>query len=120
MTECIEVRFSLHNSLPHKLQWLSDNGPAYVARQTINFGRSLGFEMCTTAPYSPQSNGMAEAFVKTFKRDYVYVADLSSAEKIIEGLPGWFDDYNNNAPHKGLKMFSPRAFLRYSMEGLKT
>ena len=62
---------------------------------------------------------MAEAFVKTFKRDYVYVADLSSGEKVIEQLPGWFDYYNNNAPHKGLKMFSPREFLRSSMEDLK-
>lgn len=119
MTECIEVRFPLHNHLPDKLQWLSDNGPAYVARQTINFGRSLGFEMCTTAPYSPESNGMAEAFVKTFKRDYVYVANLSSAERVIEQLPGWFNDYNSNAPHKGLKMLSPREFLRSSMEDLK-
>ena len=45
MTECMEIRFPLHNYIPHKLQWLSDNGPAYVARQTISFGRSLGFEM---------------------------------------------------------------------------
>lgn len=119
MTECVEERFPLHNHLPHKLQWLSDNGPAYVARQTIHFGRSLGFEMCTTAPYSPESNGMAESFVNTFKRDYVYVADLSSAERVIEQLPQWFDDYNNNAPHKGLKMLSPREFLRSSMEDLK-
>ena len=119
MTECMEIRFPFHHHLPYKLQWLSDNGPAYVARQTINFGRSLGFEMCTTAPYSPESNGMAEAFVKTFKRDYVYVNDLSSSEKIMEQLPGWFEDYNNNAPHKGLKMLSPREYYRSSQEDLK-
>ena len=107
MTECVEVRFGPHNCLPHRLQWLSDNGPAYVARQTINFSRSIGFEMCTTAPYSPESNGMAEAFVKTFKRDYVYVSDLGSADRVMQQLPGWVEDYNNNAPHKGLKMLSP-------------
>lgn len=119
MIDCIEVRFGSINHLPHKLQWLSDNGPAYVARSTIHFGRSLGFEICTTAPYSPESNGMAEAFVKTFKRDYAYIADLRSAQRVLEQLPGWFEDYNNNAPHKGLKMLSPREYYRSSQEDLK-
>ena len=68
--------------------------------------------MCTTAPYSPESNGMAEAFVKTFKRDYAYISDLSSAERVMEQLEKWFEDYNNHAPHKGLKMLSPREYRR--------
>lgn len=119
MTDCVETRFGSIHHLPHKIQWLSDNGSAYVARQTIHFGRSIGFEMCTTAPYSPESNGMAEAFVKTFKRDYVYVADLSSAEKVMQQVLKWFEDYNNNAPHKGLKMLSPREYFKSSQEDLK-
>jgi putative transposase len=53
---------------------------------------------------------MAEAFVKTFKRDYAYVGDLSSAERVREQLPGWFNDYNENAPHKALGMMSPREY----------
>jgi transposase InsO family protein len=119
MAMSVEERFGAVASLPHKLQWLSDNGPAYVARQTVAFGRLLGFEMCTTAPYSPESNGMAEAFVKTFKRDYAYIADLSSAQQVIEQLPNWFEDYNTHAPHKGLKMLSPREYRRSSLEDLK-
>ncbi|MBN9413689.1 MAG: transposase [Candidatus Paracaedimonas acanthamoebae] len=62
---------------------------------------------------------MAEAFVKTSKRDYAYIADLRSAQRVLEQLPEWFEDYNNNASHKGLKMLSPREFLRSSMEDLK-
>jgi hypothetical protein len=27
-------------------------------------------------------------------------------------LAGWFEDYNENAPHKGLKMMSPSEFIR--------
>lgn len=61
------------------MQWLSDNGPGYTARQTVFHGRAFGLEICTTPSYSPQSNGMAEAFVKTFKLDYVCVNDLTSA-----------------------------------------
>ncbi len=53
---------------------------------------------------------MAEAFVKTFKRDYVYVNELPSAADVLAQLPAWFDDYNRSAPHRGLKMKSPREF----------
>jgi putative transposase len=55
---------------------------------------------------------MAEAFVKTFKRDYTWVADLSSAPVVMGQLSGWFDDYNEHAPHKGLGMRSPRQYRR--------
>jgi hypothetical protein len=50
---------------------------------------------------------MAEAFVKTFKRDYVYTNELSSAVKVLDQLPGWFKDYNENAPHSALKTMAP-------------
>jgi len=46
----------------------------------------------TTPSYSPQSNGLAEAFVKTFKRDYVEGAELRDAETVLAQLGGWFDD----------------------------
>lgn len=53
---------------------------------------------------------MAEAFVKTFKRYYVYVNELPSAAHVLAQLPAWFDDYNRRHPHRGLKMKSPHEF----------
>jgi transposase InsO family protein len=64
----------------------------------------------TTPAYSPESNGMAEAFVNTIKRDYVPGADLSDAETVIRQVPGWIDDYNRLAPHSSLGMLSPMEF----------
>jgi transposase InsO family protein len=55
---------------------------------------------------------MAESFVKTFKRDYVWLGDLSSADQVREQLAAWFEDYNENAPHKAMKMRSPRKYRR--------
>jgi len=112
MAETMQYRFGKVDSLPHKIQWLSDNGPCYIARKTVKFGRSIGLEVCTTRPYCPESNGMAEAFVKTFKRDYVWLGDLSSAERVLAQLPAWFEDYNEKAPHKGLNMMPPRQYIR--------
>ena len=107
-----EARFRNCEYLPSNIEWLSDNGPPYIAHATRKFGESLGFIMCNTPSYSPESNGVSEAFVKTFKRDYVYLNELSSARYVISQLELWFEDYNENAPHKGLRMKSPREFRR--------
>ena len=112
VAEVFETRFAGHKQAPHRLEWLSDNGPQYTARESVDFIRSLGLTVCTTPAYSPESNGMAEAFVKTFKRDYVYVNNLPDAVTVMEQLPKWFEDYNEVAPHRGLKMQSPREYRR--------
>jgi transposase InsO family protein len=44
---------------------------------------------------------MAEAFVKTFKRDYVYVHDRLDAKTVMSQLDQWFEDYNGFHSHKG-------------------
>lgn len=96
--------------LGRKIQWLTDNGKIYVCSKTVFYGKSLGLIPCTTPHYSPESNGIAEAFVKTFKRDYVYVNDVSNADTVLRQLSGWFSDYNAFAPHSALKMKSPLEF----------
>ena len=60
----------------------------------------------------PESNGIAEAFVKTFKRDYARINPLPDAETVLRQLAGWFDDYNQNHPHSGLGMRSPKEFIQ--------
>lgn len=111
MLETVEYRFG-QTKVPQAMQWLSDNGSCYVARETVAFGRDLGLDIRTTPVRSPESNGMAESFVKTFKRDYVVCGDLQNAKAVMSQLPGWIEDYNKIAPHKGLKMLSPREFIK--------
>jgi transposase InsO family protein len=55
---------------------------------------------------------MADSFVKTFKRDYVYVHDRPDAQSVLAQLPRWYEDYNDNHPQKPLRMNSPREFIR--------
>lgn len=97
---------------PHRVEFLSDNGSPYTAKQTRDFAVALGLEPCFTPVASPQSNGLAEALVKTFKRDYVRVSAIPDAEAALAQIPGWFEDYNENHPHSGLKWKSPREFRK--------
>ena len=77
MLESVERRCGTTHT-PQPIQWLSDNGSAYRAHETIDFAIRLGLAPCFTPVRSPQSNGMSEAFVKTFKRDYVRVSPIPS------------------------------------------
>lgn len=49
--------------------------------------------------------------MKTLKRDYVQVTPLPDAHTVLGLIGGWIEDYNNNHPHSGLKMRSPREFI---------
>ena len=83
----VDYRFGQVNRLPVTIEWLSDNGSCYVAGDTRSFARDIGLEPRTTPLESPQSNGMAEAFVRTIKRDYVRVSPRPDAETVMRQLP---------------------------------
>ena len=45
---------------------------------------------------------MAEAFVKTFKRDYVRVSPIPDAAAALALIDSWMEDYNTVHPHSRL------------------
>jgi putative transposase len=112
MVAAVESRFGRVNRLPEPIEWLSDNGSPFVAGDTRRFAREVGLMPLTTPFKSPQSNGMAEAFVRTFKRDYVRVSPCPNAAAVLRQLPGWFAHYNEVHPHKALGYRSPREFIQ--------
>lgn len=113
MIAAVERRFQALR-VPHRLEWLSDNGSAYIAKQTAQVAAALGIDLLFTPVRSPQSNGMSESFVKTLKRDYASTVILPDAETILALMPEWIYNYCEVHPHSGLKYHSPREFLRLS------
>jgi putative transposase len=111
MVASIESRFGKVNRSPRTIEWLSDNGSGYIAKETRAFARDIGLEPLTTPVTSPQSNGMAEAFVRTIKRDYARANPMPDARTVIESLTIWFDHYNAIHPHSALRYRSPREFI---------
>ncbi|MFA9481546.1 IS3 family transposase [Escherichia coli] len=113
MPGAVERRFG--NELPASpVEWLTDNGSCYRANETRQFARMLGLEPKSTAVRSPESNGIAESFVKTIKRDYISVMPkpdgLTAAKNLAEALT--FEHYNEWHPHSALGYRSPREYLR--------
>ena len=93
----MENRFGRINMLSEPIEWLTDNGSCFIARDTASLLREIGVEPCTTPVRSPQSNGMAEAFVKTFKRDYVAVNPTPDAETVMAQVP-YLNSQAGNCP----------------------
>jgi putative transposase len=112
LIEAVEARFGNVDVCPESLQFLADNGGAYRAHETHAVARQLGITPIHTPVCSPQSNGMAESFVNTLKRDYVSQMDRSTAEAVLAQLPDAFTHFNEVHPHSALKLKSPRMFRR--------
>ncbi|WP_336749815.1 IS3 family transposase [Pantoea vagans] len=111
MLRSVEKRFG--DGLPDTpVQWLTDNGSAYTAHETRRFARELNLEPCRTAVSSPQSNGMAERFVKTMKEDYIAFMPKPDVKTALRNLAAAFAHYNENHPHSALGYHSPREYRR--------
>jgi putative transposase len=67
--QTLSRRFGELSELPHPAEWLGDNSSGYIVQDTREFGRDNGLLPRRTPFRSPQSSGMAAAFVKRFKRD---------------------------------------------------
>ena len=64
MTTAFEEVFT-ERGYPDEL--VSDNGPCYRGEQFSEFLRRKGIKHTTSSPYYPQSNGLAETYVKVVK-----------------------------------------------------
>ena len=76
----------------------SDNGPQYVSAQFTDFCNSWGITHETSSPHYPQSNGFAEAYVKSVKNALQH-AKYSSANPQLALLALWVTPINPSSHH---------------------
>ncbi len=119
--EAVFSRFGEDRTHARGIECLSDNGPEYTARVFLICLEGLGLVPCRTPCRSPESNGVAEAFFGTLKRDYVYQSCLETVADLERLLPGWISDYNEVAPHSALGMRAPaRAYEEWVVKNRST
>lgn len=88
---------------------ITDNGSNYTSEA---FRKAAGvMEICLhrTRPYRPQTNGKAEAFIKTLKREWAYKTIYQSNAERVDALGVFVDYYNHRRPHTSLGMQPPAS-----------
>jgi len=90
---------------------LSDNGGNYRSRAFRAVAEMAGVRLKRTRPYRPQTNGKAEAFIRTLQREWAYIRLYRSNQERLQALPRFLAEYNGNRPHTGLGGLSPTAAL---------
>ena len=90
---------------------MTDNGCGYVAKVFRRAVAELGARHVLTKPYTPKTNGKAERFIQTCKRDWAYAQPYSHSDARAAALPAFLNFYNNERPHWGLNRMTPRRKL---------
>jgi len=112
LQEAIFKRFPQQEIKALGLEFLHDNGPEYIEKKFRKQMIAWDVTNFNTPTYSPESNGMSEAFNGTFKRDYIYQGFLDNFEILKLEFEKWVHDYNTFAPHSALQMKTPHEFFK--------
>lgn len=81
---------------------LTDNGHAYCSHAWRDTCARLGIERRRTRPYTPRTNGKAEAFIGTALREWTYRYAYPTSAHRTRALAGWVRWYNRRRPHSSL------------------
>jgi transposase InsO family protein len=91
---------------------LSDNGSAYRSGDWRKACRALDLKPIRTKPYTPQTNGKAERFIKTLLTEWAYVIAYQTSEERNRWLPRYLGIYNGHRCHMALGGLSPQRCLQ--------
>jgi transposase InsO family protein len=92
---------------------LSDNGNGYRSFAWRDACAELGIQRRYTRPRRPQTNGKAEALVKTLLREWAYRFAYPSSVHRARALAGYLRWYNRHRPHSSLGGRPPMSRVSY-------
>lgn len=81
---------------------LTDNGAGYRSRDFRDACTRHGIRHMRTRPYTPRTNGKAEAFIRILLREWAYAFIYPTSTHRARALPGWLRWYNTHRPHGSL------------------
>ena len=81
---------------------LSDNGNGYRSHLWRTTCAEHGIARRYTRPRRPQTNGKAEALIKTLQREWAYRFAYHSSADRARTLAGYLRWYNRHRPHSSL------------------
>lgn len=86
---------------------ISDNGPAFIARDFKEFIRISGMTHVRTSPYYPQSNGKVERWHQSLKRECIRPKTPLTLEDVRRVVAGYVGQYNTERLHSAIGYITP-------------
>ena len=86
---------------------MTDNGSPYVSKAFAQEIAARELRHIRTRPYTPRTNGKAEAMVKILLNGWAYARPYASDAQRSAALPRFVDFYNHQRPHGGLNGARP-------------
>ena len=99
---------------------MTDNGSCYKSFAFRDACRDLGLKHIRTKPYTPQTNGKAERFIKTALNEWAYARSYPNSDERARQLRPWTHQYNWHRPHGSLNSMPPISRLGISEDNLLT
>jgi transposase InsO family protein len=81
---------------------MTDNGGCYIGRELRRVVHEHGLRHLRTRPYTPRTNGKAEALVGILLREWAYAYIWHSSAARARALPGYLRWYNTHRAHGSL------------------
>ena len=97
---------------------MTDNGSCYKSFAFRDACRDLGLKHVRTRPYTPQTNGKAERFIKTALNEWAYARSYPTSDERARQLQPWTHQYNWHRPHGSLNSMPPISRLGLSEDNL--
>jgi transposase InsO family protein len=95
----------------HVERVMTDNGSCYRSKRFRRALEASGVRHIYTRPYRPQTNGKAERFIQTAKREWAYARAYRTSAARTLMLPGFLNRYNRRRPHRGIGNATPLSRL---------
>lgn len=91
---------------------MTDNGSGYRSKLFGRVVQARGARHIFTRPYTPRTNGKAERFIQTCKRDWAYARPYHHSDVRTAALTAFLCFYNCYRPHWGIGRKTPQLRLR--------
>ena len=119
VTAFLEAAVAYYRQLGvHVTGVMTDNGAGYGSRILRQRCTRLGLRHLYTRPYTPRTNGKAERFIQTGRREWAYARAYRTSRQRAAHLTPWLHRYNWHRPHGSLSHQPPISRLLLSRDNL--